>query len=249
MTPSRDASGPDNQGAEDSKAAVLDVDAVLWDIGGVILDVASVQTAHRAFVAALVERHGRADDADAALERWREVVGAYFREREGTEFRPAREGYRRAVHEILGEPVDDAAWQPLFRETVAEHARANPDAVAAFERLSATDLHQGVVSDVDHDEGERLLDLLGVHDHVDAYTSSESVGRTKPAPEMFETGLEKAGVAPERALMIGDRYEHDMAGASDLGVRTLAYGAEDGPAVDHRLDDLRGLPALLGVGD
>ena len=63
---------------------------------------------------------------------------------------------------------------------------------------------------------------------------------------MFETALEKADVDPVRAVMVGDRYEHDMAGASAHGIATVAYGAEDGPAVDYRLDDLRRLPAFLG---
>jgi putative hydrolase of the HAD superfamily len=249
VTPSRDESERADASDRAATADRLDVDAVLWDIGGVILDVESVQAAHREFVAALVDDHGSPYDLEGALERWRDVVGEYFRERDGTEFRPAREGYRRAVVDIVGDPVDEAAWRDLFRETVGDNARANPDAVAAIERLAATSLHQGICSDVDHEEGERLLDLLGVHQHVDAYTSSESVGRTKPDPAMFETALAKAGVAPDRAVMIGDRYDHDMAGAARAGIATVAYGAADGPAVDYRLDDLRRLPDLLGVRD
>jgi putative hydrolase of the HAD superfamily len=164
----------------------------------VILDVSSVRAAHREFVASLVATHGSPCDVDEALQRWRDAVGAYFAERDGTEFRPAREAYRRGVTAIVGEDVDEAAWLETFRE------------------------------------------------HVDAYTSSESVGRTRPDPAMFETALEKADVDPVRAVMVGDRYEHDMAGASAHGIATVADGAEDGPAVDYRLDDLRRLPALLG---
>jgi putative hydrolase of the HAD superfamily len=249
VTPSRDESEREDASDPAATADRLDVDAVLWDIGGVILDVESVQAAHREFVASLVNDHDSPYDLEGALERWRDVVGEYFRERDGTEFRPAREGYGRAVTDIVGEPVDDAAWRGLFHETVADRAQANQDAVAAIERLATAPLHQGICSDVDHDEGERLLCLLGVREHVDAYTSSESVGRTKPDPAMFETALEKAGVAPARAVMIGDRYDHDMAGAARAGIATVAYGAEDGPAVDYRLDDLRRLPTLLGVQD
>jgi hypothetical protein len=30
---------------------------------------------------------------------------------------------------------------------------------------------------------------------------------------------------------------------------TISFGAEDGPAVDHYVDDLRAIPALVGVED
>ncbi len=49
--------------------------------------------------------------------------------------------------------------------------------------------------------------------------------------------------------MIGDRYEHDMDGGTEAGLWTAAYGAEDGPAVDIALDDLRELPDWLGISD
>lgn len=228
------------------RAEVLDVDAVLWDIGGVLLDLTSVRAGHEAFLGWLVEANdlGSVDDA---VETWRGTVGEYFRSREGTSFRPARDGYHRAVEAVLGRSVDRESWQPRFREILGRHLRANPGAVEAVERLAATDRHQGVLSDVDADEGRFILEQLGVADGFDAVTTSEEVGWTKPNPAMFEAALDHAGVPAERAAMVGDRYRHDMVGASALGIRTVAYGAEDGPAVDYRIDDLRALPGLVGV--
>lgn len=223
----------------------LDVDAVLWDIGGVILDLGSVREGHEAFVAWLADGEGL--DAADALETWRETVGDYFRERDGTAFRPAREAYDRAIAAVLGHPLDRKTWQPRFRELMAGHLQANPGATEAIRQLATTDLHQGVVSDVDADEGRFILDQLEVLDCLDAITTSEDVGRTKPDPAMFETALDRAGVEPDRALMVGDRYRHDMAGAAELGIRTAAYGAKAGPAVEYRLEHLNELPSLLGV--
>ncbi|HKJ58937.1 MAG TPA: HAD family hydrolase, partial [Halobacteriales archaeon] len=103
--------------------------------------------------------------------------------------------------------------------------------------------------DADHDELLWLLSHLGVREHFDAVTTSESVGRTKPDPAMFETALERSPAPPERTLMIGDRYGHDMEGAKRHGISTAAYGAEDGPAVDYRLEDLRDVLEILGIED
>lgn len=226
----------------------VDVDAVLWDIGGVLLDLESVRTGHEAFVAWLVESHG-GDAVDEPLATWRRTVGDYFKERDGSEFRPAREAYDRAVAAVLEESLDREAWQPTFRQCLADHLQPNPHATEAVTRLAATEHHQGVLSDIDADEGQFVLGALGVLDQFDAITTSEEVGRTKPDPAMFETALDRAGVRPERALMVGDRYRHDMEGAAQLGLRTAAYGAAAGPAVEYRLESLDELIALLGVKD
>ncbi|MFU1780107.1 HAD family hydrolase [Haloarcula japonica] len=226
-----------------------DVEAVFWDIGGVILRMESVRAAHREFVERLCAEYPAAADSDAALERWRDILGMYFSEREGTAFRPAREGYRGAVDEILTVSPEKTEWEALFREIRTEQVEPNLDAVAAIEELADAPLHQGVISDVDAGEGEQLLRTFGVWEAMDSYTASEAVGRTKPDPAMFETALEKAEVEPAQAVMIGDRYEHDMDGGTRAGLWTVAYGAEDGPAVDVALDDLRELPDWLGVAE
>ena len=209
------------------------MDAIFFDIGGVILDSASVRRAHERFIAELRNEHGL-DDPDAALETWRAELGAHFREREGTEFRSARAGYERAI-EALG---IEGEWEPIFERALRETIEPNPGAVEVIEWLSERDLHLGVISDVDTAEGRRILDSFGVLDRFDSITTSEEVGRTKPDRAMFECALEKSGTAPETSLMIGDRYRHDIEGAKGVGMQTAAYGASAGPAVDYRLDSL-----------
>ncbi|NKE34714.1 HAD family hydrolase [Natronococcus sp. JC468] len=211
-------------------------DAVFWDIGGVVLDLESVRTAHAAFVADLLDRRDVDATPEDALETWRATVGDYFREREGTEFRAAREGYHRGVAAIVGEPVPREEWRPPFRTAVRESIEPVPGAVEAIESLAERDLHVGVISDVDDEEGKWMLERFGVRETFDSITTSEAVGRTKPDPAMFETALEKAGVPAERSLMIGDRYDHDVRGAAEAGLHGVAFGAEDGPAVAYRIE-------------
>ncbi|MFC6810780.1 HAD family hydrolase [Natrialbaceae archaeon GCM10025810] len=222
--------GSDRSGAED------DWEAVFWDIGGVILDIESVQAAHQRFLADLLERRDVDATLEEAIETWRTTVGGYFRERDGTEFRSAREGYHLGIEAIVGEEVPMEEWRAQFAEAVEGTIEPIVGAPEAIERLTERDLHVGVISDVDHDEGLRILERFGVREHFDSITTSEAVGRTKPDPAMFETALETAGVAPERSLMIGDRYDHDVKGADDAGMHGVAFGAEDGPAVAYRIE-------------
>jgi putative hydrolase of the HAD superfamily len=214
------------------------MDATFFDIGGVILDGASVRRAHERFVAELCERHDLGDP-DELLETWRAELGAHFREREGTEFRSAREGYERATAAATDRDLAADEWEPLFERALRESIEPEPGAVETIEALSERDLHLGVISDVDTVEGRRILETFGILDRFDSITTSEMVGRTKPDSAVFEAALDAAGVEPDRSLMVGDRYRHDMEGAKRAGIYTAAYGAEDGPAVDHRLSDLR----------
>ncbi|WP_265108147.1 HAD family hydrolase [Halosolutus halophilus] len=222
-----------------------DWEAVFWDIGGVILELESVQAAHVDFVADLLERHDVGRTVEDAIETWRTTVGEYFRERDGTEFRPAREGYHRGIEAIVGEEVPMDEWKPRFREAVLASIDPVPGAPETIERLADRDLHVGVISDVDEAEGTEMLGHFGVRQHFDSITTSEAVGRTKPHPAMFETALETAGVAPERSLMIGDRYDHDVRGAAEMGMHGVAFGAEDGPAVSYRIESPEEVLAIV----
>jgi len=201
-----------------------DYEGVLFDIGGVLLDLASVRDGHDAFASALAERHGL--DADAVARRWREALGEYFRSREGTEYRTAREGYAVAIEAAVGRPVEEPEWLDLFVETTTEHIRPVEGAVETVERLAEAGYYLGVVSDIDTAEAERILHSFGVRGRFDHLTTSEAVGRTKPDPAMFEAALDAAGLDPGRCLYVGDRYHHDMRGGSRAGLVTVARGQE-----------------------
>lgn len=229
--------------------AAIDPDAVFWDIGGVIVNLESIQSGHRNFVESLLEEYQSPLSPAEALETWRSALGEYFRGGEGTEYRTARDGYRIAIDEILTGSVDEADWESLFQQIHDDHAEPNDGAVETIRRLSEGEFHLGVISDVDDEEGERMLGTFGVRRYFDSYTSSEAVGYKKPDRRMFETALEKAGVEAEQAVMIGDRYANDMEGAHTVGMTTIAYGAEDGPAVDYYVDNLPEILELVGIGE
>ena len=243
--PADGAADVDDTTTDANGGAAPQWDAVFWDIGGVILDVDSVKEGHRRYVEALVEEYDLDASVDETIEVWRTTVGEHFRERDGTEFRSAREGYAKAIEAIVGERVPEDEWLPRFREVTGETLEPNPGTRTALSELAEMDVHVGVISDVDTAEGRHILDAFGVREHFDTVTTSEGVGRTKPDSAMFETALDAAGVPAERSLMIGDRYRHDMSGAASVGMATIAYGADDGEAVDYRAEDLREVPEIV----
>jgi putative hydrolase of the HAD superfamily len=83
---------------------------------------------------------------------------------------------------------------------------------------------------------------------VDAAVGSGTYGKTKPHPTIFRFALEQLGVAAEDAVMVGDSIEDDIEGARAVGMRALLLDREGRfPEVEDKLDDLRALPAALGL--
>jgi HAD superfamily hydrolase (TIGR01549 family) len=76
-----------------------------------------------------------------------------------------------------------------------------------------------LASSAKQDEVEHYLGLLEVHDLP--YTTSDDVETTKPAPDLVEAALEKAGAdGDEDAVMLGDSV-YDCEAAGRAGVRTI----------------------------
>ena len=57
--------------------------------------------------------------------------------------------------------------------------------------------------------------------YFDAVIVSADVGFRKPHPKIFQMALQKINVSPENAVMIGDVPPYDIAGAKELGMKTI----------------------------
>jgi FMN phosphatase YigB (HAD superfamily) len=71
------------------------------------------------------------------------------------------------------------------------------------------------------DEQKQKLALTGLEAHVDVLVTSEEAGIAKPAPEIFEGALARVGVPAEAAVMLGDAWSTDIAGALAAGIRPV----------------------------
>jgi HAD superfamily hydrolase (TIGR01509 family) len=101
--------------------------------------------------------------------------------------------------------------------------------------LRARGLRTALVSNIGFD----LRPVLAGHGlMVDAFALSCELGVTKPDARMFHAACDAIGVAPARALMVGDPVA--VGGAADAGLRTLLLPMT--PAgTEHGLDAVLGL--------
>ncbi len=119
------------------------------------------------------------------------------------------------------------------------------DALPVLEELRGHGLKIGLVTN-----GARDVDEFLAHHQldVDVAVGSRSHGKTKPHPTIFQAALERLGVAPEEAAMVGDSPADDIEGARALGMSAFLLDRQDlHPDVADRLPNLYALPAALGL--
>ena len=79
---------------------------------------------------------------------------------------------------------------------------------------------------------------------------AEEIGAGKPHPDMFRAALEQSGASPAEIVHVGDHPDHDIRGASAVGMRTVwmnPRGMEwpGGERADREIDNLLQLPAAI----
>jgi putative hydrolase of the HAD superfamily len=128
-----------------------------------------------------------------------------------------------------------------------------PGSVPSLERLAATGVPIGIVSNADGTVEAELLSRKvcqvgeGECTSVAVVVDSTVAGIEKPDPRIFTVALDALGAAPERVVMVGDTIHTDVHGARAAGIHPLhldPFGfcpAPDDHAHVRSLDDVAAL--------
>jgi len=122
-----------------------------------------------------------------------------------------------AQQEALGD-AHGAIFKAKYLET------AKPFAQAHALLVHAHGLAQRVVlaSSASGSELDHYIDLLDARDLLAATTSSDDVEKTKPAPDIFATALQKLpGLDPAHVIVVGDT-PYDIEAAARCGIAAVA---------------------------
>jgi HAD superfamily hydrolase (TIGR01509 family) len=123
-------------------------------------------------------------------------------------------------------------------------SRPMEGARGAIDGVGELGLRRAVVSNSDG-RAEWHLRHSGVHAGIEFVVDSKLVGIEKPDPAIFEIALERLGIAPDRALYVGDIRSVDERGSAAAGMRFVLidpwedYGAPGAPAI-RSIADLPG---------
>jgi putative hydrolase of the HAD superfamily len=129
----------------------------------------------------------------------------------------------RVFLEDAGADLDPAEFAPAF--VAALVFEAADGATAACRALAEAGLKVAVVSNWDVGLQDQLAQL-GLTAMIDEVVTSAEAGAPKPDPAVFRLALERLGVAPERAVHVGD------AAADGEGSRAAGLRFEPAPLAD-----------------
>jgi YjjG family noncanonical pyrimidine nucleotidase len=157
----------------------------------------------------------------------------------------ARQERFRRLFDTLGAAADDetvALAAATYRDGYRRLRQPVPGAAAL---LAAVKPHAriGIVSNNLREEQEDKLRHCGLDRDVDVLVVSEDVGISKPDPRIFDIALEQLGVTAGEAVMVGDSWTADIAGARAAGIRAIWFNptGHAKPEPDDTVEELRSL--------
>ena len=235
----------------------MQLEAVIFDWGGTLSEYAEIElydmwklaAAHLARATGRPEAELTAQLLAAELRYWE---GVKTSQKTGT-----LQEILAAESRALGLDVTEAvvaetaqrhldAWTP--------HIRHHADARDTLRALRDAGLKLGLLSNTHWPEAyhEHFLQRDGLLELLDVRAYTSNMSHSKPHREAFLHVLDRLGVAPERAVMVGDRPIDDVWGAQQLGMRGVWRPHSGSPPIgevrpDAVIQRLSELPALIAT--
>lgn len=149
-----------------------------------------------------------------------------------------------------GSPVADA-YANAQRDDVIDHLLPRSDCFSTLAELKRRDYRLGIVSNIDDDWLEPLIERWQLTQRVDGILSSETARSCKPDRTIFQLACEQHACLPSQVVFVGDDEINDIRGAKDAGMTSVLYRPlRDRSTVTladheiHQLSDVLVLPPL-----
>jgi phosphoglycolate phosphatase len=136
-------------------------------------------------------------------------------------------------------PILVLRFLEIYEANASHHTEAYPGVRNTLEGLSSMGLPLAVVTNKPYSATIDILEALGLSAFFGAVIGGDTLPERKPHPAPILLALERLGVSPKAALMVGDNY-HDVQAARAAGVRAFAvtYGYSHKPHAELGADRL-----------
>lgn len=122
--------------------------------------------------------------------------------------------------EELEEPLKQFR-KNLFHREYMDRIVPFSDARRLLERMRQEGLRLAVASSSDKGDLEAFLMLLKIHDLVEENTTADDASKSKPEPDIFQAALQRLGIEPHEAMVLGDT-PWDLEAAKKAGIPAVA---------------------------
>lgn len=242
------------------KAFLMDADALLDDIQGIVLDAVGTLIEPRPAVAeayaAAARRQGVDLRPEVVRERFRRHFGAdEIDEQRGplaTDEATERRRWRRIVARCLPEVPDaEHAFEELWQHFAEPGSwRLYSDAEVALPLLERQGFALRIASNFDGRLRGVVRGLLGLSRWSDRVVISSEVGWRKPHEGFYRAVCESLDLAANQVLCVGDDRENDLDGPRRAGLRAVLVDRGQCQAgIAPRIGDLGVLARLAGIRD
>lgn len=217
------------------------IQAVVFDMGGTLIPASGPPTAYKIHQK-ILHAHG--------VSRSLESIAAAHRKAEETlnikQLIYLKEHFWIKFNSIVLEELDvkenrlkiaeaiDREWWSHLKPTVF------PDVPPALNTLKSRNIKLGVISNCLENELKRNLEKSGLQNFFDITVGVDTFQSIKPEKTVFLQTLAQIGVAPDKALYVGDSLEADYEGAKKAGMKALLIDRED-KVKDNRVEKIRSL--------
>ena len=162
------------------------------------------------------------------VDAWREAFAA-----EGFEFD------RQTIHDQVGKGGDnlvptlvpdapphvqerlEKAEGPIYKDKYRDGIRPFPGARELIVEGKRRGQQVVLASSANGPDLDFYVDLLDAKELLSSATSKDDVDHSKPCPDIFRAALEKLGVGPQEAVVVGDT-PYDISAAAKIGLKTIA---------------------------
>ncbi|MDA0750235.1 MAG: HAD-IA family hydrolase [Verrucomicrobia bacterium] len=199
------------------EAAPLSVEAIVFDVGGTLIEPCP-SVGHIYADVASGCGHSDLDPTrlnDQFAEAWRAKGDFQYNEND----------WERLVIRTFEGLVSEADCRIMFPKLYQRFEdpgvwKVHADVLPTLDDLAGRGFRLGIVSNWDT-RLRPLLDNLRLEGFFELISVSCDIGFTKPSPVIFEHTISKFGLPPDRILHVGDVYEEDVMGAQTAGLQAL----------------------------
>ena len=238
----------------------MKINGVLFDLGGTLFS----YTGRRGMGGALAETVksiGLAAEPREIGLAWQRASESVMREYSQRSYYLHRDlfvdtlrSFASAFEKTISESIADA-FHARQRDAVVANLAIRPDCLETLRALKDRGLYLAIVSNIDDDYLDPLVEKHALDEVLDHWTSSEEARSCKPDVAIYRHALRKAGLGAGETLFVGDSLQHDIAGASASGLRSvriieegvttpLTTGLEITADPDY---EIRALSELVGI--
>ena len=110
----------------------------------------------------------------------------------------------------------------IYRDEYLSGIRPFPGVRALLERMRDAGLRLAIATSSPTEELEPAIDITGIRDLLEERTTADDAESSKPDPDIVHAALDRLGLRPDEAVMLGDT-PYDIAAAGRAGLGVIAF--------------------------